>query len=295
MARNNKQHNQSQVRSESFDICNFAYFFYDQYPDSIARIVAAGKTVDMHVPKGLNDAIKAYQPTMSDSKPQTVHSLYKRGSLRWVGSHKVCHIALQVAHPGLIAGTGTARAIPDIEGCIQNGISLDYTTGLPYIPGSSIKGSLRSALEPSRNGESESACAHLELFRELLGDDSLGMETLRDIIVALFDNETASGQAGQPIFFDALAEPDGRSLFTFDFITPHRADEDPFKDPVPLQILKVAPGTLFNFYIALPSELRVNDTLTLTCVQVQDVFKQLLMTFGVGAKTNLGYGLFCEV
>ena len=69
----------------------------------------------------------------------------------------------------------------------------------------------------------------------------------------------------------------------------------PFKDPVPLQILKVAPGTLFNFYIALPSELRVNDTLTLTRTQVQGVFKQLLMTFGVGAKTNLGYGLFCEV
>ena len=126
MARNNKQHNQSQARSELFDICNFAYFFYDQYPDSIARMVAAGKTVDMHVPKGLNDAIKAYQPTMSDSKPQTVHSLYKRGSLRWIGAHEVCHIALRVAHPGLIAGMGTARAIPDIEGCIQNGISLDY-------------------------------------------------------------------------------------------------------------------------------------------------------------------------
>lgn len=171
MARNNKQHNQSQVRSESFDICNFAYFFYDQYPDNIARMVAAGKTVDMHVPKGLNDAIKAYRPT-SDGRSQTVHSLYQRGLLRRVGSHEVRHIALQVAHPGLIAGTGTARAIPDIEGCIQNGISLDHTTGLPYISGSSIKGSLRSALEPSRNGESESACAHLELFRELLGDDT---------------------------------------------------------------------------------------------------------------------------
>lgn len=289
-----QQHNQSQARSESFDICNFAYFFYDQYPDNIVRMVAAGKTVDMHVPKGLNDAIKAYRPT-SDGRSQTVHSLYQRGLLRRVGSHEVRHIALQVAHPGLIAGMGTARAIPDIEGCIQNGISLDHTTGLPYISGSSIKGSLRSALEPSRNGESESACAHLELFRELLGDDSLDMETLRDIIVALFDNETEFGQAGQPIFFDALAEPNDKSLFTFDFITPHRADEDPFKDPVPLQILKVTPGTLFNFYIALPSEFRVNDRLTLTCAQVQDVFKQLLMTFGVGAKTNLGYGLFCEV
>ena len=57
------QHNQSQARSESFDICNFAYFFYDKYPDSIARMVAAGKAVDMHVSKGLNDAIKAYRPT----------------------------------------------------------------------------------------------------------------------------------------------------------------------------------------------------------------------------------------
>ena len=36
-----QQHNQSQARSESFDICNFAYFFYDQYPDSIVKVVVA--------------------------------------------------------------------------------------------------------------------------------------------------------------------------------------------------------------------------------------------------------------
>ncbi|MEG1331879.1 MAG: RAMP superfamily CRISPR-associated protein [Eubacterium sp.] len=51
----------------------------------------------------------------------------------------------KTTYPGLLIGLGTTHEIKDIDEAIKVGFSFDYVTGLPYIPGSSVKGMLRSA------------------------------------------------------------------------------------------------------------------------------------------------------
>jgi CRISPR-associated protein Cmr6 len=67
-----------------------------------------------------------------------------------------------------------------------------------------------------------------------------------------------------------------------DFITPHK---DEFKDPIPLQFLKVLPGVTFCFqFILRDGKLEKGKKL--------DLFKRILLDLGIGAKTNVGYGKF---
>lgn len=50
---------------------------------------------------------------------------------------------LETVYPGLLIGLGNSHNLA-LEGAVKCGFSFDYTTGLPYLPGSSLKGVLRS-------------------------------------------------------------------------------------------------------------------------------------------------------
>ena len=56
-------------------------------------------------------------------------------------NHSFC---LDVRYPGLVTGVGISHEAK-VEGEFKLGLHLDYTTGLPVIYGSSVKGVLRSA------------------------------------------------------------------------------------------------------------------------------------------------------
>lgn len=59
-------------------------------------------------------------------------------------SHTYKTKVLKTAYLGLMTGTGIAHET-GLVGEFKNGFMFDYTTGMPYLPGSSVKGALRSA------------------------------------------------------------------------------------------------------------------------------------------------------
>ena len=74
-----------------------------------------------------------------------IYKLLKKRRLRVAGSR----FELYTAYPGVLIGTGNPHEI-SMENAIKCGFSFDYVTGLPYIPGSSIKGMLRSYFSKRR-------------------------------------------------------------------------------------------------------------------------------------------------
>ena len=67
---------------------------------------------------------------------------------------------LYTAYPGVLIGTGNPHEI-SMENAIKCGFSFDYVTGLPYIPGSSIKGMLRSYFPKEGSADEQEKQAYI--------------------------------------------------------------------------------------------------------------------------------------
>jgi len=141
------------------------------------------------------------------------------------------------------------------------GLEFDPYLNLPIIPGSSIKGALRSAWKALELGEGE------------------------EVIFG------GKGYMGSCIFSDALPiepNPDGFILYP-DVITPHYHDDmmDEAKaEPRPVTYLSIAPGVKFGFVIAVDG--------TIPPALFNKLMNALLLAFniGLGARTSIGYGVF---
>jgi CRISPR-associated protein Cmr6 len=169
------------------------------------------------------------------------------------------HFKATTTYPGLLLGSGYAHELSSIEGQAILGFDFDYTTGLPIIRGSSIKGVLRSAFK------------YEDYIKELLGNQSLNISKLEKEI---FDNSD--------IFFDATIVSSGKILAD-DYLAPHGDNE--LKNPTPLRFIKVAPNVTFRFDFELSDGVIDKNEKTL-------LFASILADLGVGAKTNVGYGKF---
>lgn len=167
---------------------------------------------------------------------------------------------LKSLYPGLLLGSGYPHELPDVKEQAILGFDFDYTTGLPIIRGSSIKGVLRSAFE------------HKEYIQELL-DTKIDIEELEKEI---FENGD--------IFFDALIVG-GEEILADDYLAPHG---ELYEEPTPLRFIKVAPGVEFEFLFLLKDGIVSKE-------EKKDLFKQILLDLGLGAKTSVGYGRFEEV
>jgi CRISPR-associated protein Cmr6 len=197
--------------------------------------------------------------------------------------------SLQTTYPGLILGTGYKHETSSLDE-ITIGFYFDYTTGLPIIPGSSVKGILRSAFPRKellgKNAKlelQETKYAYLRKCLKHVGaEPPAGDEWIDRIETDIFTEQ-------RDIFFEATitaANPAGELLGP-DFITPH--GDNPLKNPVPLRMVKVLPEVSFSFSFRLSNTVFGEDY-TLTAVQKQVLFRILLLVSGVGAKTNVGYG-----
>ncbi len=170
------------------------------------------------------------------------------------------HFKATTTYPGLILGSGNAHELPDVKGQAILGFSFDYTSGLPIIAGSSIKGVLRSAFE------------HWEYIAELT--DLETKEEIEDLEREIFDNGD--------IFFDVVVVSVGTKLLGDDYITPHK---ESIKNPIPLRFIKVMPNVTFRFDFELNSGL-------ISKSKKSKLFQDILSDLGLGAKTNIGYGKF---
>ena len=206
------------------------------------------------------------------------------------------YFTLKVMNPGLVIGIGYSHDIQgsDIGGePYKMGLFFDYTTGLPMIPGSSIKGVLRSAF-PSQYKESEEKKCRItyikSILREILGDERLKKLEINEAFIENLENEIFEGISLQSVkrdvFFDATITESANNLLGRDYITPH--DPNGFENPIPIKFLKIMPETVFKFAFRLSKEkdslLHYDEKLLL--------FMKIIMDLGVGAKTNVGYGHF---
>lgn len=198
-------------------------------------------------------------------------------------------------------------------GEIGLGLLMDYVTGCPYIPGSSVKGMLRSAFIK---------CPEyvLEVLNGILKKKNAGTWDMHDLYALEADcfgrrhplDHRQTGNAadvkflndavtGKDTFLDVYPiQPDehGR-LLGLDSITPHRAKDsevhlDGLIDPVPLTLLRIIPGVEMLFRFEL-KETVLDNGKKLEPDSKLELFKQILMDLGVGAKTNVGYGVLLPV
>jgi len=226
-----------------------------------------------------------------------------------------CHFELKTIYPGLFLGSGYPHEA-GIEGELKLGFFFDYSTGIPILPGSSVKGVLRNAFEVANGGYLKELLENklkLETWKvENLLDRKIKVEGIKEkipyIVASIFHgyypvaeaDKIIYKQAGvyqRDIFFDAV--PVGKvaegKFLANDFITPHKDNEgnfNPLKDPVPLQFLKILPGITFHFDFKLHNTLDENGKDLLTASQKKDLFRFILEDLGIGAKTNVGYGQF---
>jgi len=183
---------------------------------------------------------------------------------------------LKTVYPGLLIGSGNPHGAGDIGDCdedVNMGFSFDYVSGQPFIPGSSVKGVLRSHFK-----------YHTYAVAEILrgnGYADIDEKTVKELEKEIFDNSD--------VFFDAVVrrgDAQGK-LLDFDFITPHSSAT---KNPVPIRIIKVVPDVQFEFRFGI-SDKEING-IGFTAEQIMRLFQELILLFGAGAKTNVGYGIF---
>ncbi len=239
-------------------------------------------------------------------------------------NESINQIQLFTTYPGLLIGSGYTHQVGAI-GEFKIGFQLDYTTGLPIIPGSSVKGMLRSVFPEieihwtdktivySYNNEDVDIVKTkwmAALIKNIDDDDFLKTtyqpqeEITEDEKIAIYSltsqifdgikdhtktksNEKNCSIYERDIFFDAypIEGNVNNKILGTDSITPH--GNNPLKNPIPLLFLKVLPNVCFRFNFDLKNGI-------LTIEQKLNLFKKILLTIGIGAKTNVGYGQLSE-
>ena len=210
-------------------------------------------------------------------------------------------VNMRVQAPGLLIGSGLAHGLPGSEEDVKTGLQFDYTSGLPVIPGSSVKGVIRSAfptIKEDKEQSNEADSEKLNYIKSLIADipefSALGLED-KDIL-ELGNQMFNHGD----IFADALLVGYGtrtkqqspvNQVLAEDYITPHTGG--PLAQPIPIKIVKVAPGVTFAFCFKF-NETKIGAKVVSASMK-KALCAAILQDLGVGAKTNVGYGVLKEV
>jgi len=224
------------------------------------------------------------------------------------------HTAQSTPHTLTLDALATAPFTTGLgnEHPLENGFAFLNPYGLPYLPGSGVKGVLRRAARELASGEWgdpqgwEAQKIHW-LKRE--GHATIDLS----IIDVLFGRETPDGDSdhvrGALSFWDALPQIPGDTL-AVDIMTPHQSHYYQQKNdrksgsstsphdsgaPNPISFLTLPPGTGFAFHVVcdqahlerLAPDLAHNQRWqTLLTAAFEHAFEWL----GFGAKTAVGYG-----
>ncbi len=173
-------------------------------------------------------------------------------------------LVLETIYPGLMVGSGNPHGGNLADNDMKNGFTFDYVTGQPVIPGSTVKGVLRTVFS-----------SQPQVISEVL--QVMGRADVTDIS-ALNKEIFKDGD----IFLDAVIY-DGDikgHIMGSDAMTPHVAEHE---SASAYKLLKVLPGVRFEFRFILSDG-------TLTAEEKIDLFSRLIRLFGVGSKTNVGFG-----
>lgn len=228
--------------------------------------------------------------------------------------------SLTTIYPGLVCGVGYEHEL-GFQNEFKLGFLFDHTTGLPYLPGSSVKGIIRHYFSMREY--------MLKLLGEMLVNididngwaqkydglkkqelkEFLGAEKLKNIDWQLLENSIFEGidykdkkeklsAYKRDAFGDAYISRSGNTngkILDDDYITSHQNTKNPelspFTNPNPVRFLKVSSAVTFTFQFRL-IDTRISDEVIFTKEIKLGLFRHILLDQGIGAKTNVGYGQF---
>ncbi|MFR1755758.1 MAG: type III-B CRISPR module RAMP protein Cmr6 [Thomasclavelia spiroformis] len=244
-----------------------------------------------------NKKIKLSDLTPKENEPQDVFEIGKRNNM--ITSYKFSNIKppkrdytqkiiLTIDYPGLLMGIGNNHEV-GIAKEINLGFTFDYVTGLPYLPGSSLKGIISSAFKNFPDFIIEQLHDN-EIVNSLNDKDDL----VKRIKEAIFGSD--NDLPGSDVFMDSFVVSNDKQLLKLDHLAPHYGDDKLLEmgNINILTMLRVAPETKIKFeFILKDSELEILDKCyKITVAEKLKLFEQIIKEFGVGAKTNVGYGYF---
>lgn len=205
---------------------------------------------------------------------------------------------------------------------LENGFSFLNPYGIPYLPGSGVKGVLRRAAEELASGElGESSWSTAPEFptgiEEEIYDKDAGKTVKRPVMLSrvdvLFGREPAEHSTGHfrgaLTFWDVVPEIPGDRLMV-EIMTPHYTHYYQQPDgshsphdsgqPNPISFLTVPPGAKFFFCVScdlarlrrLAPELAENGEWKKL---LESAFEHAFRWVGFGAKTAVGYGAMKSV
>ncbi len=190
-------------------------------------------------------------------------------------------IYLRTNYPGLLTGVGMPHYVGRSKKEINLGFCFDYVTGFPYIPGSTVKGCLRQAFTGKK----------MVYVSEFLNISEEHIVELKEQIFGHDQEDSESEKSGSDIFFDAQiiagSEKAGGKILGIDNITPHKSLVD---EPDIINILKILPDVTFEFQFNLKDSI-LSDGTIISADRKKELFEAILIDFGIGAKTNVGYGV----
>jgi CRISPR type III-B/RAMP module RAMP protein Cmr6 len=202
--------------------------------------------------------------TMSVVKDQYLKNFFVyQQSLEKQGYFVKC-FELELAAP-LVIGLG-------IQHVLEIGFMFHRSYGIPYIPGSSLKGLTKSYL----------SAVNKENLNQIFGQEK---------------KEGDSGFSGNVVFWDSFPTNwFSKNFLEEDIMTPHFGDYyTQQKLPttnmavIPISFLRIKQGTCWNFRVS--SRLPGQEYQSLV-EQAKGYLEEALKETGLGAKTALGYGWF---
>ncbi|MBK9302247.1 MAG: type III-B CRISPR module RAMP protein Cmr6 [Bacteroidetes bacterium] len=299
---------------------NLGWHYFKNYFNDLPLIKIVENSLVKAEKEALEIGLKARNIEIQEYKPNIAVNRY----YTFTGNKS---IMLKTTYPGLLIGTGLKHEISAI-GEAKLGFHFDFSTGLPSIPGSSIKGLLRSAfpgwclneigdeIKWAKTYYIESvieSCTiddieikfeqDIELKNELQKKiNALEMFLFEGKIPSIGNDDSYSFLANDPfwkpisiynrcLFLDAFIVKATSNLMYADTLAPHHPEKPESSDllnPIPLSFIKIAPEVHFQFNFKLFEYQDYNIG------KINFIFKQILIHLGVGAKTNVGYGQLIE-
>jgi CRISPR-associated protein Cmr6 len=222
-------------------------------------------------------------------------------------------LSLTTTYPGLLVGSGYSHETGKISE-LKLGFQFDHTYGMPVIPGSSVKGVIRSAFPqflPLKNErwkrdnaekETEIKKEKAKFIGQLLrwtDEGDVLFEKVHRLEQHIFEGLDVEQSAKEntpvsyslykrDIFYDAFPSAGGgksrKKIIGTDAITPHGSN--PLKNPTPLPFIKILPGVTIDFVFNTAAP----DFLQIDWDKRMKLYHDILLEMGAGAKTNVGYG-----
>lgn len=212
------------------------------------------------------------------------------------------------SHAGLINATSatlrfetTERLVLGAASVLENSLRLHHIWGFPFIPGSSVKGVVRSYIMQS-------------LFMENADDDKAEKRALQDAgfrqmfgVSDMIDGKQRD-RIGSVAFYDAI--PVRAPKLCVDIMNPHYqpyfSEGKPpadYHSPVPIFFLTIDRSNVFQFCLGatdqkpLPesSKLCTREGPQTPLVLARHWLTEALRNIGIGGKTSVGYGLMKKV